>query len=165
MMPNPTPDSVLHLLTARLAARGLTVSCAESCTGGLLAAEFTRLPGSSAWFETGFVTYSNEAKQRLLGVSADSLRQYGAVSETVVHEMAAGARRAADADYALSISGIAGPGGGSAEKPVGTVCFGLADRQTTYARTARFSGNRDEIRRQAVDFALAFLNETLSSAQ
>ena len=99
-----------------------------------------------------------------MGVSADSLRQYGAVSEAVVHEMAAGARRAADADYALSISGIAGPDA-AAPKTVGTVCFGLADRQTTYARTARFSGNRDEIRRQAVDFALAFLNETLPSAQ
>lgn len=158
-------DTLLQEVTQQLAQRGETITCAESCTGGLLAAALTRLPGSSAWFETGFVTYSNEAKQRLLGVSADSLRQYGAVSEAVVHEMAVGARRAADADYALSISGIAGPGGGSTEKPVGTVCFGLADRQTTYARTARFSGNRHEIRRQAVDFALAFLNETLSSAQ
>ena len=158
-------DTLLQEVTQQLAQRGETIPCAESCTGGLLAAALTRLPGSSAWFETGFVTYSNEAKQRLLGVSADSLRQYGAVSEAVVHEMAAGARRAANADYALSISGIAGPGGGSPEKPVGTVCFGLADRQTTYARTARFSGNRDEIRRQAVDFALAFLNEILSSAQ
>lgn len=158
-------DTLLQEVTQQLAQRGETITCAESCTGGLLAAALTRLPGSSAWFETGFVTYSNEAKQRLLGVSADSLRQYGAVSEAVVHEMAAGARQAADADYALSISGIAGPGGGSPEKPVGTVCFGLADRQTTYARTARFNGNRDEIRRQAVDFALAFLNEILSSAQ
>lgn len=158
-------DTLLQEVTQQLAQRGETITCAESCTGGLLAAALTRLPGSSAWFETGFVTYSNEAKQRLLGVSADSLRQYGAVSEAVVHEMAAGARQAADADYALSISGIAGPDGGSPEKPVGTVCFGLADRQTTYARTARFSGNRDEIRRQAVDFALAFLNEILSSAQ
>lgn len=158
-------DTLLQEVTQQLAQRGETITCAESCTGGLLAAALTRLPGSSAWFETGFVTYSNEAKQRLLGVSADSLRQYGAVSEAVVHEMAARARQAADADYALSISGIAGPDGGSPEKPVGTVCFGLADRQTTYARTARFSGNRDEIRRQAVDFALAFLNETLSSAQ
>ena len=158
-------DTLLQEVTQQLAQRGETITCAESCTGGLLAAALTRLPGSSAWFETGFVTYSNEAKQRLLGVSADSLRQYGAVSEAVVHEMAAGARQAADADYALSISGIAGPDGGSPEKPVGTVCFGLADRQTTYARTTRFSGNRDEIRRQAVDFALAFLNETLSSAQ
>lgn len=158
-------DTLLQEVTQQLAQRGETITCAESCTGGLLAAALTRLPGSSAWFETGFVTYSNEAKQRLLGVSADSLRQYGAVSEAVVHEMAAGARQAADADYALSISGIAGPDGGSPEKPVGTVCFGLADRQTTYARTARFNGNRDEIRRQAVDFALAFLNEILSSAQ
>ena len=158
-------DTLLQEVTQQLAQRGETITCAESCTGGLLAAALTRLPGSSAWFETGFVTYSNEAKQRLLGVSTDSLRQYGAVSEAVVHEMAAGARQAADADYALGISGIAGPDGGSPEKPVGTVCFGLADRQTTDARTARFNGNRDEIRRQAVDFALAFLNETLSSAQ
>ena len=111
----------LQQIADKLIAAGKSVSCAESCTGGLLAAEFTRLSGSSAWFNMSWVTYSNEAKQRLLGVSPQTLDAYGAVSEQTVHEMAAGARRLADADYALSISGIAGPSGGSAEKPVGTV--------------------------------------------
>ena len=110
-------QQLLRQATAALAAGRLKITCAESCTGGLLAAAFTELPGSSAWFETGFVTYSNEAKQRLLDVSAESLRREGAVSETVAREMAAGACAAAAADYALAITGIAGPGGGSAEKP------------------------------------------------
>ncbi|MDO4878368.1 MAG: nicotinamide-nucleotide amidohydrolase family protein [Neisseria sp.] len=140
-----------------------TVTCAESCTGGLLAAELTRLPGSSAWFEMSFVTYSNEAKQRLLGVSALSLASEGAVSETVAGEMARGALAAAGADFALAVSGIAGPGGGSVEKPVGTVCFGLAFNRATLTETVRFSGNRDEVRAQAVAFALAMLQRRLAA--
>lgn len=151
---NPT----LSALTDRLRERGQTVTCAESCTGGLLAAELTRLPGSSAWFGTGFITYSNEAKQQLLGVKANTLDFYGAVSEETVREMALGALIAAKADYALSISGIAGPGGGSEAKPVGTVWFGLASKQRIWAETAFFEGGRDSIRAQAVQFALEFLN-------
>ena len=158
-------DTLLQEVTQQLAQRGETITCAESCTGGLLAAALTRLPGSSAWFETGFVTYSNEAKQRLLDVSAESLRREGAVSETVAREMAAGACAAAAADYALAITGIAGPGGGSAEKPVGTVCFGLACREGASTRTAHFCGTRSEIRRQAADFAIAWLAQTLAQRQ
>ena len=151
----------LQQIADKLIAEGQSVSCAESCTGGLLAAEFTRLSGSSAWFNMSWVTYSNEAKQRLLGVSPQTLDTYGAVSEQTVHEMAAGARRLADADYALSISGIAGPSGGSAEKPVGTVCFGLATRQTSFARRVHFDGDRDAVRARAVAFALRWLAEEL----
>lgn len=151
----------LQQIADKLTASGKSVSCAESCTGGLLAAEFTRLSGSSAWFNMSWVTYSNQAKQRLLGVSPQTLDAYGAVSEQTVHEMAAGARRLADADYALSISGIAGPSGGSAEKPVGTVCFGLATRQTSFARRVHFAGDRDAVRAQAVAFALRWLAEEL----
>ncbi|XNM62769.1 nicotinamide-nucleotide amidase [Escherichia coli] len=109
-----------------LKARGATVTTAESCTGGWVAKVITDIAGSSAWFERGFVTYSNEAKSQMIGVREVTLLQHGAVSEPVVVEMAIGALRAARADYAVSVSGIAGPDGGSAEKPVGTVWFGVA---------------------------------------
>ena len=152
----------LQNIAERLIATGKSVSCAESCTGGLLAAEFTRLPGSSAWFHMSWVTYSNEAKQRLLGVLPHTLETHGAVSEETVREMADGALRLANADYALSISGIAGPDGGSAQKPVGTVCFGLATRQTSFARRMHFTGDRDAVRAQAVAFALQWLAQELA---
>lgn len=152
----------LQNIAERLMATGKSVSCAESCTGGLLAAEFTRLPGSSAWFHMSWVTYSNEAKQRLLGVLPHTLETHGAVSEETVREMADGALRLANADYALSISGIAGPDGGSAQKPVGTVCFGLATRQTSFARRMHFTGDRDAVRAQAVAFALQWLAQELA---
>lgn len=154
--------NALRRVTAQLKARGQTVTCAESCTGGLLAAELTRLNGSSVWFETGFVTYSNEAKHRLLGVSLDTLNRYGAVSGETVKEMAEGARRAAHSDYAISISGIAGPSGGSVEKPVGTVWFGLAFEHNVLAVCRHFDGNRDDVRKSAVRFALVWLDEVLS---
>lgn len=153
--------NVLNSLTAKLSAKQLTVTCAESCTGGLLAGELTRLSGSSTWFETGFVTYSNEAKHKLLGVREETLAQYGAVSRQTVEEMAAGALKAADADFALSISGIAGPTGGSAEKPVGTVWFGLASAESVEAKSVKFEGGRDEIRAQAVAYALAWLDSVV----
>lgn len=157
-------DDTLARLTARLNERGQTVTCAESCTGGLLSAELTKLSGSSAWFEAGFVTYSNEAKQQFLGVKDNTLAFYGAVSEETVREMALGALIAAKADFALSISGIAGPTGGSEEKPVGTVWFGLASKQRIWAKTALFSGDRNSIRAQAVQFALDFLCEKIEEA-
>ena len=156
--------NTLDTLTEYLLQHARTVTCAESCTGGLLAAEFTRTSGSSAWFDMGFVTYSNAAKAQLLGVHEATLAFYGAVSEEVVREMAIGALLAAKADYALSISGIAGPGGGSEEKPVGTVWFGLADKQHIWARQAHFGGSRSEVRAQAVQFALAFLLEKVQAA-
>lgn len=150
--------NVLNSLTAKLLAKQFTVTCAESCTGGLLAGELTRLSGSSAWFETGFVTYSNEAKHKLLGVREETLAQYGAVSRQTVEEMAQGALKAAKADFALSVSGIAGPTGGSAEKPVGTVWFGLASAEGVEAKCVKFEGGRDEVREQAVAFAIAWLD-------
>lgn len=141
-----------------LAQRGATVTTAESCTGGWIAKVITDVAGSSAWFERGFVTYSNQAKQQLIGVMPQTLEMYGAVSESVVREMSAGALRAAQADYAVAVSGIAGPDGGSAEKPVGTVWFGFASHHgQNCARQALFSGDRDAVRRQATEFALRTL--------
>lgn len=147
----------LQFIADYCSQHGLSVSCAESCTGGLLAGQFTALAGSSAWFNMSWVTYSNEAKQRLLGVSAEVLQTFGAVSEQTVRQMAQGALQAAQADFAVSISGIAGPAGGSETKPVGTVWFGLASKYDTEASCQLFSGNRDEVRQQAVAFALQFL--------
>lgn len=149
--------NTLVSLTHYLAQHNQTVTTAESCTGGMLAAAFTDLPGSSAWFQTGWVTYSNQAKQQLLSVRPETLAAHGAVSRQTVEEMAQGALIAAQADFALSISGIAGPDGGSAEKPVGTVWFGLADKHQVFAQSQRFDGNREAVRQQAVAFALNWL--------
>ncbi|MGL9721940.1 nicotinamide-nucleotide amidase [Symbiopectobacterium sp.] len=143
---------------ARLTALGAKVTCAESCTGGWIAKSITDVAGSSGWFDYGFVTYSNQAKQRLIGVSEETLAQYGAVSEQTVREMAQGALRAAGADYSLSVSGIAGPDGGSDEKPVGTVWFGWCDKHgNLLAREMLFLGDRHAVRLQAVRFALQML--------
>ena len=147
----------LQNLASNLATQNLKVTCAESCTGGLLAANLTRLPGSSAWFDMGFVTYSNEAKQQMLNVNPSTLAHYGAVSEEVVREMALGALISSKADYALSISGIAGPTGGSEEKPVGLVWFGLASKKRIWAESKIFNGDRDQIRAQAVQHAVQLL--------
>ena len=141
-----------------LKARGATVTTAESCTGGWVAKVITDIAGSSAWFERGFVTYSNEAKAQMIGVREETLAQHGAVSEPVVVEMAIGALKAARADYAVSISGIAGPDGGSGEKPVGTVWFAFATaRGEGITRRECFSGDRDAVRRQATAYALQTL--------
>ena len=147
----------LQNLASNLATQNLKVTCAESCTGGLLAANLTRLPGSSAWFDMGFVTYSNEAKQQMLNVNPSTLAHYGAVSEEVVREMALGALISSKADYALSISGIAGPTGGSEEKPVGLVWCGLASTKRIWAESKIFNGDRDQIRAQAVQHAVQLL--------
>lgn len=155
-------DSELFQLSEKvgqaLKAQGATVTAAESCTGGWIAKTLTDVAGSSAWFERGFVTYSNEAKSQMIGVSAVTLEQHGAVSEPVVVEMAVGALRAARASYAVSVSGIAGPDGGSDEKPVGTVWFGVASA-TGQGVTQRecFAGDRESVRRQATAFALQLL--------
>ncbi|MBK5143554.1 nicotinamide-nucleotide amidase [Budviciaceae bacterium BWR-B9] len=144
----------------RLAVTGQWITCAESCTGGLIAAYFTEIAGSSVYFDRGFVTYSNLAKQQLLGVNQQTLSQWGAVSEQTVREMASGALKAAAADIAISVSGIAGPDGGSAEKPVGTVWFGWANREgLVIARKRRFNGNRHQVRQQAVEYALTVVLE------
>ncbi|MBH2720876.1 nicotinamide-nucleotide amidase [Serratia ureilytica] len=139
----------------KLKAQGRWITCAESCTGGGIAKAITDVAGSSAYFDRGFVTYSNAAKHDLLGVSEATLAAHGAVSEEVVREMAIGALRAAQADLALSVSGIAGPDGGSAEKPVGTVWFGFASSDgRRLSRKMQFEGDRDAVRLQATIFAL-----------
>lgn len=146
------------LIGARLKALGTTVTTAESCTGGWIAKVFTDVSGSSAWFERGFVTYSNQAKQEMAGVQAATLEQYGAVSEQTVREMAAGACQAARAGYAIAVSGIAGPDGGTAEKPVGSVWFAFAAPSgKVYAYQQHFTGGRDAVRRQSVAWALQTL--------
>lgn len=153
----------IEYIAAELTVRKQTVTAAESCTGGLLSAALTEQPGSSAFFEQSYITYSNQAKKQLLNVNDATLRHYGAVSEETVREMALGALIAAKADYALSISGIAGPDGGSEDKPVGTVWFGFATKQRIWAKTYQFSGSRDAVRKQAVQYALAILEHYLKS--
>ncbi|KFC06378.1 CinA family protein [Trabulsiella guamensis ATCC 49490] len=138
-----------------LKAQGATVTTAESCTGGWIAKVITDIAGSSAWFERSFVTYSNEAKEQMIGVRGATLEAHGAVSEPVVVEMSIGALRAARATYALSVSGIAGPDGGSEAKPVGTVWFGFACANGQgITRCEHFAGDRDAVRRQATAYAL-----------
>ncbi len=145
-------------LGARLAASGRRIATAESCTGGWIAKALTDVPGSSAWFGTGLVCYSNESKRMLLGVAASDLAEHGAVSEVVVRAMARGALERAPADVTVAVSGIAGPDGGTAAKPVGTVWIGWAWRSATGVQVAsrvhRFAGDRDAVRRQAVGAAL-----------
>jgi nicotinamide-nucleotide amidase len=147
-----------------LRARGLKLATAESCTGGLLADRLTDVPGSSDYFVGGFVTYAYEAKVSLLNVSWDTLRAHGAVSRQTVLEMAGGARRALSTDLAISISGIAGPGGGLPDKPVGTTWFALSasDGQWTYLH--QFGGNRLQNKASAVNTALQILLDYLHGA-
>lgn len=134
---------------------GRVLATAESCTGGLVAAGMTAIAGSSAWFEFGWVTYANAAKMRCLNVPEALLAAHGAVSEEVARAMAEGALAAGGADVALAVSGIAGPGGGSREKPVGTVCFGWAAKgQATASDTRHFTGGRDAVRLAAACHAL-----------
>lgn len=147
-----------------LIEHGATLGLAESCTGGLLAELVTRIPGSSRYFLGSLVTYANTAKQTLLGVPAELLKRHGAVSEEVARSMAEGARRALGADYALSITGIAGPEGGTDEKPVGLVHYALASATTTTARHHVFPGTRLQIRQRVVYAALALLRERLLRA-
>jgi nicotinamide-nucleotide amidase len=146
-----------------LLSRNWTVSLAESCTGGLVCATLTELAGSSQWFERGYITYSNEAKTECLDVPAQLIESYGAVSEQVAKAMAEGARMNSGSNVAISITGVAGPSGGSIEKPVGTVCFGWATENQVLAKTMHFDGDRHAIRQQAVEFALTELIALLRS--
>ncbi len=142
-------------LAAALTSAGARIAIAESCTGGWIAKALTDLPGSSGWFGYGFITYSNAAKVALLGVSEETLAGQGAVSEDVAEQMATGARLASGAEIAVGVTGIAGPTGGSAGKPVGTVCFAWAGPGVQLASTTRqFSGDREAVRRQSVITAL-----------
>jgi len=148
-------EALSERLGDRLLARRLMVVTAESCTGGWVAQAITATAGCSQWFERGFVTYSNSAKMELLGVQAATLERHGAVSEATVREMAEGALSRSHAQVAVAVSGIAGPGGGSLDKPVGTVCLAWAGSGfTTLARRAQFLGNRETVRRLAVAAAL-----------
>jgi nicotinamide-nucleotide amidase len=157
MLPADTFLRAAEVLAA-LRLRGQTIATAESCTGGLIAAALTDVAGSSDVFERGFVTYSNAAKTELLGVPALLINRHGAVSEEVARAMAEGALTFSRADFAVSVTGIAGPGGGSAEKPVGLVWFGWAARHGGGLATHRiFAGDRAAIRAQAVSFGLDIL--------
>ncbi|MEM9854221.1 MAG: CinA family protein [Pseudomonadota bacterium] len=152
--------TVLEILEA-LRARRMKITAAESCTGGLVAAAITDIPGSSEVFERGFVTYSNAAKREMLGVSQESLATFGAVSEEVVREMALGALDAARADIAIAISGIAGPGG-SEFKPEGRVCFGLAQAGRARSHTIEFGAlGREKVRRAARAHAFTLIAQAL----
>lgn len=146
--------NTVSALGAALQQRGWMMASAESCTGGLLAAACTDVAGSSAWFERGFVTYSNAAKTELLGVPAELIAAQGAVSEAVVRAMASGAAQRAGVPVAVASTGIAGPGGGSAAKPVGTVWLGWSVAGQVFARCHHFAGERSAVRQQAVVQAL-----------
>lgn len=146
-----------------LKRRNWQVTCAESCTGGGIGYAITSTAGSSKWFESGYITYSNEAKQQLLGVAPEVLQEYGAVSLPVVQAMARGAAEASGAQVAVAVSGIAGPGGATADKVVGTVCFGFVVGDTEHAETVVFSGDRASVRQQSIDHALTQLIAYLGS--
>jgi nicotinamide-nucleotide amidase len=158
-------DSALASIAARVGAQllrsGLRVVTAESCTGGLVAKSLTDVPGSSNWFDCGYVTYSNEAKQRDLGVAAETLRKYGAVSEQTAIQMAAGALARSGADRAVAVSGVAGPDGGTAANAVGSVWFALAVSTASGVETQvshhQFVGDRDAVRRHSAAIALELL--------
>ena len=152
-------DQVLYRLAARvgraLKKRELMMATAESCTGGWIGQAITMVPGSSEWFERGFITYTYISKREMLGVSPRSLAKHGAVSEQVVREMARGALQRSHAQIAVSISGVAGPTGGTPEKPVGTVCLAWTRKgEASVVETRRFRGDRDSVRRRSVAHAL-----------
>lgn len=137
-----------------LKAAGAALVTAESCTGGGVAQAVTSIAGSSDWFERGFVTYSNAAKEEMLGVSRATLEGHGAVSEETAREMALGALRFSRGTVAVAVTGVAGPAGGTAEKPVGLVCFAWAESGATRVESRHFAGDRDSVRRQSVEHAL-----------
>jgi nicotinamide-nucleotide amidase len=151
-------DSVVHQLAIRVGNKlrdeRLTLATAESCTGGMVATAITDISGSSGWFERGFVTYSNQAKHEMIGVPNEMLDKHGAVSEPVARAMAEGALRNSRAQVSLAITGIAGPGGGTKEKPVGMVVFAWSNRLHTEVETLVFKGDREQIRVQAAAHSL-----------
>ena len=154
-MPSDTLTTLATLIGARLKERGLMLATAESCTGGWTAQALTSISGSSDWFERGFVTYSNAAKEEMLGVARATLESHGAVSEQTAREMVSGALSRSRADIALAITGVAGPTGGTPDKPVGMVCLAWARTGAPIAcATRQFSGDRNAVRRQSVIAAL-----------
>ena len=149
-------------LSELLVSKGLTISVAESCTGGSLSSSLTSISGASSYFNCGFITYSNQSKIDMLGVSPESIEMYGAVSEKVAHEMVTGAGQRSHSNLAVSITGIAGPSGGSASKPVGMVCIGFFFDGNVTTTTQFFSGSRSDIVSQSVTFALVELSLIIS---
>ena len=152
-------EELVSRLGEILVRRKLFMCTAESCTGGGIAHAITEIAGSSAWFDRAYVTYSNQAKISMLGVAAETLERFGAVSEQVATEMVAGALRASGVDIAVSVTGVAGPGGGTKDKPVGMVCFGWSNGQRLYTSTQHFSGDRAAVRAASVRFALESVYE------
>ncbi|SAL85252.1 CinA domain-containing protein [Caballeronia arvi] len=162
-------DSVVHQLAIRVSNKlrdeRLMLATAESCTGGMVATAITDISGSSAWFERGFVTYSNLAKIEMIGVPAALIEQHGAVSEPVAKAMAEGALRNSRAQVSIAITGVAGPAGGSEAKPVGTVSFAWSNRLHTGVETQHFKGDREQVRSQAAAHALRKLLEFLEQRE
>ncbi|MCB2263372.1 MAG: CinA family protein [Candidatus Thiosymbion ectosymbiont of Robbea hypermnestra] len=157
-------DELALVLGPRLRAAGLMLATAESCTGGWVSKVVTDVPGSSAWFDRGFVTYDDRAKREMLGVPAVAITDHGAVSEEVALAMAQGALAHSRAGVALAITGIAGPTGGTEDKPVGTVCFAwVRAGRRPLTRRMRFAGSREQVRRQSVRFALEQLLELIGN--
>jgi len=158
---NENSTQIIARLAALACEKQLKICTAESCTGGLIAKSFTELAGSSDWFECGFVTYSNQSKTEMIGVPESVIAEYGAVSEAVVNAMASGALRNSAADVAIAVTGVAGPAGGSDEKPVGTVWIGVASSHQQKASKYHFDGNREAIReaamRRAIEDALVII--------
>ncbi len=156
-------EQLVQKLSAVLLEAGRRVCTAESCTGGLIAKTFTDLAGSSDWFERGFVTYSNAAKSEMLAVPPTVIEDYGAVSEPVAVAMASGALRHSQADYAIAVTGVAGPGGGSAEKPVGTVWIAVAAPEQLVSKLFQFDGGRAAVRDATLNAALELLLDVMDS--
>jgi nicotinamide-nucleotide amidase len=155
-------DDIIATMAKTFLVKGWRLSTAESCTGGLVSASITALAGSSEWFERGYITYSNQAKSEDIDVSQNLIEQYGAVSDQVARAMALGAKQNSGSDIALSITGIAGPSGGSPGKPVGTVCFAwVLSNDQMISETKHFDGDRQQIRQQACDFSLRKLLDLL----
>ena len=161
---NASVDDLVAQLAALLTARGWMLASAESCTGGMIAAACTDLAGSSAWFERGFVSYSNAAKSELLGVPTGLIATHGAVSEAVARAMAQGALAHAHARCAVAVTGVAGPTGGSADKPVGTVWFAWATPGGLHSECQRFDGGRAAVRSATVEHSLRTLMDLLHSS-
>lgn len=145
-----------------LKQNNLTLSTAESCTGGMIASAITNVSGSSQFFGTGVVTYSNEAKMKLIGVKKETLEKYGAVSEQTASEMAEGVLKLGEADISVAVTGIAGPTGGTPEKPVGLVYIGISGKYGTFAYKNNFDGNRDDVRKQTVERAFELVFDYLN---
>lgn len=151
----------MYKLFEFLKLNNLTIATAESCTGGMIASAITDVNGSSVFFGTGVVTYSNDAKMKLIGVKKETLQKFGAVSEQTASEMAEGVLKLGDADVSVSVTGIAGPTGGTPEKPVGLVYIGVSGKYGTFAYKNNFEGNRDSVRRQTVNKAFELVYDYL----